>query len=60
MSTTWFEVDGLQHIIPANLQNVPGQLLNWTPGLYLQLQLDLAYAGGNATVRFKNVKCIWE
>jgi hypothetical protein len=60
MSTTWFEVDGLQHIIPANLQNVPGQLLNWTPGLYLQLQLDLAYAGGKATVRFKNVKCIWE
>jgi len=59
MSTTWIEIDNVQHVVPASLQNVPGQLLNWTPGLYLQLQLDLNYAGGTSVVRFKDVKCIW-
>jgi hypothetical protein len=60
MSIPWYDLDNVRHVIPANLQNVPGQLLNWTPGLYLQLQLDLAYKGGSSVVKFKNVQCIWE
>jgi hypothetical protein len=60
MSTPWCEIDGKRYVTPARLLNVSGDLLKWTPGLYLQLQLDLAFAGGSSTVKFKNIKCVWE
>jgi hypothetical protein len=60
MSTPWAEIDGIRYSVPAKLMNVPGDLVKWTPGLYLQLQLDLAFAGGSSTVKFKNVRCVWE
>jgi hypothetical protein len=59
MQMPWSDIDNVRYTVNAPV-NVPGDLLNWTPGIYLQLQLDLAYAGGASTVKFRNIQCIWE
>src|ERR1700691_4094399 len=36
LSVPSIEVNGVVHSVPASMQNVPGQLLKWTAGVYLQ------------------------
>jgi hypothetical protein len=60
ISTLTAVIDGVTYAIPVTLQNVPGQLLNWVPGIYVQLQSDLAANGGSFSLGYRNIAVVWE
>jgi hypothetical protein len=59
MNIVSYQLDGETYVIPVAMQNSPGQLLKWVPGIYEQLQLDLNYAGGAFEVEFSEISIDW-
>lgn len=59
MSTLSVSIGGKTYPLPALFQKVPGFLRNWTPGVYVQFQLDLASKGGSITNKYSNISVNW-
>lgn len=61
MSIQWIEIDGKRSQLPPQFQNTPATLKSppWAPGLYVQYQLDLAFAGGAFAIYVSNVRNNW-
>lgn len=60
MSTPSVEIGGKVYPLPAAFQKVPGEKRDWTPGVYVQFQLDLASKGGAFTNKYSGVNLNWE
>lgn len=62
MSTQGVTVDGVSYALPAAFQKIPAirKTPTWAPGVYVQFQLDLAYAGGTLTNKYRNIGVNWE
>jgi hypothetical protein len=60
MSFLPFSINGKLYTVPASMQNSVGAKLNWTPGIYEQLQLDRnAQPTGAFEVEFENIAIDW-
>jgi hypothetical protein len=60
MSTPSSEINGQVFPTPASLLNVPGIQNGWAPGVYVQLQSDLNFAGGGFKTFYRNITINWE
>jgi hypothetical protein len=62
MSTQAVMVNGVSHALPASCQKLPGVNKSpiWAPGVYVQFQLDLAFAGGTFVNKYSGVGINWE
>ena len=60
-STPSITIMGQTYNFPAMFQNVPGPIMNpaWTSAMYMQIQLDLAKAGGKVLCEFNNMNINW-
>jgi hypothetical protein len=60
-STTSINIMGKTYSLPSLFQKVPfgPQVPAWTPEMYIQVQLDLAFAGGSVTCKYSGVNLIW-
>lgn len=57
LSTVSVTVNDVTHALPPQFQNIPAIQKNppWATGVYVQYQLDLAFAGGQFSVFAKNI-----
>jgi hypothetical protein len=59
VSVQSMEINYKAYVIPLTMQKVPAQLLKWVPGVYLQVQSDLASTGGAFSYWMKNISLDW-
>lgn len=60
MSTLSVEIAGKMYPLSTAFQKIPGVLTKgWTPGIYVQFQLDLASKGGTFTNKYSNIAIDW-
>lgn len=61
LSVLSFNINGKLYKIPTSMQNVAGsqQPSGWTPGIYIQRQLDLNALGGSFSVSYQDERIIY-
>lgn len=52
-------VAGVTYPLPSQFQNVPATQPKWTPGIYVQAQLDLGAKGGSVTNKYSDMSVNW-
>ena len=61
MSTQSITINGRTYPLPGIFQKVPAiSRPGWAPGIYAQIQLDLAFAGGSVTNKYSGININWE
>jgi hypothetical protein len=59
MSTLAVTIAGKRYPLPSLFQRISGEKRGWTPGVYVQFQLDLASKGGSMTNKYSNINLNW-